>query len=298
MEHVTFNGWDCIRLSNGKVELLVTRDVGPRIVRYGFVGGANVMSEIEADKFSRGGDTWVNRGGHRLWIAPESYPFSYELDNEPYAEASEIENGIHTRQLPGPLTSVQKEMDIVLDPATGFARICNRLTNCGDKPIELASWSANVCGKDSREIIPLPEKKPHCNENLPPNQNWSLWSYTDLSDPRWTIGQKYLFLRQDTSISSPQKIGLRNRFGWLALERERMLFVMKFDHSDSVSYPDGNCNCETFTNGEFIELECLGPLVTLAPGESTEINEEWRLFADFEPCKDEDDVTKRVLPLI
>ena len=33
MEMVKFNGWDCIRLTNGKVELLVTRDIGPRIIR-------------------------------------------------------------------------------------------------------------------------------------------------------------------------------------------------------------------------------------------------------------------------
>lgn len=298
MEHVEFNGWDCIRLTNGKVELLITRDVGPRIIRYGFVGGPNVMAEIEADKYSKGGDVWVNRGGHRLWIAPEAYPFSYELDNEPYAEAIEIEGGIRTRQNPGSLTNVQKEMDIVLDENTGFVRICNRLRNCGSEPIELACWSLNVCGKNSREIIPLPEKKPHCNDNLPPNQNWSLWSYTDLSDSRWTIGKKYLFLRQDPSDPSPQKIGMRNRFGWIALECEKQLFVMKFDHSDSVAYPDGNCNFETFTNGDFVELEALGPLVKLAPGETTELNEEWKLFGDFEPCSDENDVTARVLPLI
>ena len=91
---------------------------------------------------------------------------------------------------------------------------------------------------------------------------------------------------------------MRNRFGWIALECEKQLFVMKFDHSDSVAYPDGNCNFETFTNGDFVELEALGPLVKLAPGETTELNEEWKLFGDFEPCSDENDVTARVLPLI
>ena len=50
MEMVKFNGWDCIRLSNGIVEVLVTRSVGPRIIRYGFVGGENVLCEIPGEQ--------------------------------------------------------------------------------------------------------------------------------------------------------------------------------------------------------------------------------------------------------
>ena len=32
---------NCLRLSNGQVEVVVTTDIGPRIVRYAFIGGEN-----------------------------------------------------------------------------------------------------------------------------------------------------------------------------------------------------------------------------------------------------------------
>ncbi len=298
MEIVKYNGWDCIRLTNGKVEVLITRSVGPRIIRYGFIGGPNMLGEIESQKYTSGEDKWMNRGGHRLWIAPEADPWSYELDNEPYAEAYEIPGGVHTRQDPGCITGVQKEMDILLDDETGFVTIRHRLTNCRNESLKLSLWTVNVCGLNGREIIPLPAKAGHSSENLLPNQNWALWSYTDFTDPRWSFGSRFVFLRQDPSISEPQKFGLRNRFGWLGYERENMLFITKFKHIDGAEYPDNNCNCETFVNGEIIELEHLAPLVTLSPGESTEEIEEWKLFDGFTPCRDEADVLARVIPLV
>ena len=33
----------CLSITNGIVDLAVTLDIGPRIIRYGFVGGANIM---------------------------------------------------------------------------------------------------------------------------------------------------------------------------------------------------------------------------------------------------------------
>lgn len=298
MEIVKFNGWDCIRLSNGTVELLVTRSIGPRIVRYGFVGKDNIFAEIESQKYTSGEKEWKNRGGHRLWIAPESFPWSYEPDNEPYIEATEIPGGIHLRQAPGPVTGVQKEMDIFLDEKTGFVRLHHRLTNLSGKTLKMSLWTVNACGTDGVEVIPLPEKKPHSMETLLPSQNLALWTYTDLSDKRWTFGSKYILLRQDPAMESAQKLGLRNRSGWLAYQRSNMLFVMKFDHRDDAIYPDYDCNCETFTNSEITELECLGPMVTLNNGESVEQDEEWKLYDGFAPIQGEDDVTKRVLPLI
>ena len=36
-EKVSYGGWpNCVRLNNGKVELIITTDVGPRVIRFGF----------------------------------------------------------------------------------------------------------------------------------------------------------------------------------------------------------------------------------------------------------------------
>ena len=55
-ERIKYNGWqNCMRLSNKEVELIVTADVGPRIIRFAFVGERNVLGEI-ADQAGGTGD--------------------------------------------------------------------------------------------------------------------------------------------------------------------------------------------------------------------------------------------------
>ena len=44
IEKTAFQGWpNCYRVSNGTVEFIATTDVGPRIISFGFVGGANLF---------------------------------------------------------------------------------------------------------------------------------------------------------------------------------------------------------------------------------------------------------------
>ena len=296
MEFIKYNGWDCVRLTNGMVELIVTREIGPRILRYGFVGGANVFGEIIADRGGKFEKGWVNRGGHRLWIAPEASPWSYEPDNLAYAEVVAIAGGIQTRQNPGPITPVEKRMDIVLDSVTGGVRVNHHLTNRGDEPVRLAVWAISVMGVKGTVIVPLPKKVPH-DPCLFPTQHWALWSYTDFADPRWELGHDYLRLHQDPDIFSPQKVGLRHREGWVAYQKDDLLFVDAFEHLDEATYPDDGVNFEAFTNSEFLELETLGPLVTLEPGESASFLECWMLFRGLKPCETEADISLYIKPL-
>ena len=84
VKKVAYRGWpNCCRISNGKVELIVTTDVGPRVIRFGFVGGQNLFKEYAAFLGKRGGKQWVNYGGHRLWHAPEDQQRTYSPDNSP-----------------------------------------------------------------------------------------------------------------------------------------------------------------------------------------------------------------------
>ena len=298
MEMVKFNGWDCIRLTNGKVEILITRDIGPRIIRYGFVGGPNLFAEIPAHIGGHGEAEWMNRGGHRLWIAPEADPWSYEPDNEPYASAIQISGGIRTVQAAGPIAGLEKQMDIVFDQETGGVSILNKLTNRTDHPVHCGAWTIAVMGLNGRAILPLPEKRFPPNQILTAVQRWATWSYTDFADPRWTWGSRFLFLRQDPAAAVPQKIGMESDAGWMAYERENMLFIKKYSHFAGAEYPDYGTNVQTYTNSEILELEQLGPLSTLQPGESLSLPEEWKIFGDFAPCKDEADVFARVVPLV
>ena len=46
MEMVSYGGWkNNVRLANKKIEMIVTLDVGPRVIRFGRPGGKNLFKE-------------------------------------------------------------------------------------------------------------------------------------------------------------------------------------------------------------------------------------------------------------
>ncbi|MDF2938011.1 MAG: hypothetical protein K0Q90_3384, partial [Paenibacillaceae bacterium] len=89
---ITYGGWgNCVEISNGIVDVVATVDLGPRIIRYGFKGQANLFKEDAEQSITNPvlyegtEDTWHIYGGHRLWTSPEVHPRSYYPDNEPVA---------------------------------------------------------------------------------------------------------------------------------------------------------------------------------------------------------------------
>src|SRR3954453_10057514 len=84
IEKTAWGGWpNCYRITNGEVELIVTTDVGPRVMRYAFVGGQNLFKEFTPQLGKHGEKEWMPRGGHRIWMGPEDAKLTYELDNGP-----------------------------------------------------------------------------------------------------------------------------------------------------------------------------------------------------------------------
>ena len=296
METTAFNGWqNNVRLTNGEVELIITKDVGPRVIRFGFVRGENVFAEIAGQQGGSGESEWMVRGGHRLWIAPEEEPKTYELDNSPI-DVEEIPDGVVTVQPTGPLSGVSKAMRITLAADANRVTLAHTLTNASTETISAAPWALSVMAADGMAVIPLPEKVPH-TERLTHNQEWSLWGYTDLSDPRWTLGSRFLFFRQDRSLG-PNKIGLAHREGWAAYLLDDLVFIKYFARKENAEYPDGGVNLETFSNEEILELESLGALVDLQPGATASHEEIWTLHRDVPACETEADVQANILPLL
>jgi len=89
---VPYGGWQtCLRLANNEVELIVTAEVGSRIIRFGFIGGGNEFVEYPEQMGRRGDSEYVAYGGHRLWLAPEVVERTKHPDNLPVEWAQEGE---------------------------------------------------------------------------------------------------------------------------------------------------------------------------------------------------------------
>jgi len=297
MEKVNYKGWpNCYRLSNNVVDLIVTTDVGPRVIRYGLVGKDNEFKEYTNMLGKTGGDEWRIYGGHRLWHSPEGKPRSYFPDNF-LVKIEPLPQGLRLIQPLETTTGIAKEIDITLSANDSHVTVRHRLKNTNLWAIELAPWALTVMAQGGKVIIPLPPRGSHEDELLATGL-LSLWAYTDMADPRWTWGRENIMLRQDPKAQKPQKVGVMDSDGWIAYANNNHLFVKKFNYIKGATYPDFGCSVETFTNADMLEVETVAPLIKLEPGQTVEHVEHWFLFDNVPSPNNDADIAKNVLPKV
>ena len=299
VEKIAWGGWpNCYRLSNGEVELVVTSDVGPRVMRYAFIGGPNVFLELTDQLGQSGEPEFRARGGHRVWAAPERYPLSWAPDNRPVEVRIQGEKTIELTAPIEPLSGLRKTLLIRLGSAGSSVMVHHRIENTLAWDIELAAWPLSMMTPGGVGVTGFPPRGTH-PEMLAPTNPLVMWAFSDFSDPRWTILRQYLALRQDVSQPAPTKAGLFNERTWGAYFVHGQLFLKQYAADPAARYPDLGCSFEMFANGATLELETLGPLKKLAPGASLEHGERWTLHHDLAMPELTDEALDRVLrPLI
>lgn len=281
MEIVSWGGWDrCARLVSGETEIIVTLEVGPRIVRYGRIGGPNHMRENPEEMGLKGGSEYRSYGGHRLWIAPEDFRRTYQSENDPVDYA--VEGDVHKFGIKPDVYGLQKEIWIKAIP-TGFA-VGHRVTNTSPYALAFAPWSLTVMAPGGECIFPQEPFQPH-SENFLPVRPLVLWSYTDMADPRWTWGTRTVRLRQTTN-SQPQKVGTLVKAGCVAYANHGECFFKRFPYEEGAPYADFGCNFETFTRHDMLEVESVGPLRSVETGETAWLLESWSLLPETPPTGD------------
>ena len=280
IKQLNHGGWEHnLQLVNDKVELIISLDVGPRILSYKTPRAENVLKNYPEQMGKCGEDEWMIRGGHRFWIAPEHEVLSYVPDNLPVDYDITEPNGVRLVNSGVDPWKIKKEMTVTLAEESSEVTIVHHATNEGAEPIEIATWGLSVMAPGGLQILPLPPFGPH-PQNLLPNRLMVAWAYTDLADPRWRFGERFITLRQ-TADGVPTKLGLAHKEKWVGYLTRDALFIKTFDYVEGAVYPDLGCNFETFTNSEMLEIESLSPLKKLAPGQSISHTEHWYLFGDI-----------------
>jgi hypothetical protein len=281
------------------VQLIVTADVGPRVIFFGFIDGDNEFHEFADQVGKSSGGEGQSYGGHRLWVAPE-LDRTYWPDNVPVrvVHQGNVVKFIGAVESSGSKAShMQREIDIELADSGSHVMLTHKISNHG-QATQMAPWAISVMEQNGRAILPFVQKAPWGPQHLLPESLLALWSYTDFSDPRWKLSRKYVQLRQDPNATGElvkQKVGIYARDGWGAYFRNGHLFVKHTDVKQGAHYPDYGCNFETYTDPGFLELESLGPLQTLAAGATATHIERWSLFKDVPAGEDDNWVDNEVL---
>lgn len=279
----------CLKISNGIIEALVTLDLGPRIISFGFVGGQNIMCDERErlgglcneayTEFFGEGRKWENLGGHRIWLSPESYPETYLPDDRPLAYEA-TENGAVFLPLPDEQIGIVKTLEVKMENDKPTMQVTMKVKNISDTPKEFAIWALSVCSEGGTLIVPTNTN----DTGLLPNRTIAVWPYTDMNSDRIYWGQKYVTLRQDNTAIKPVKLGfdLNNGTAYYVLGEDVLYKNYPTNHPNG-TYPDGGCSFETYTNDCMLEFETLGELKTVAPEEISEHSEVWTLVK--KPCE-------------
>jgi hypothetical protein len=289
-------GWpNCIRLYNSEIELIIATDIGIRILYFGFAGGKNIFYLSPEDLGKKGGDQWRIYGGHRLWHAPEAIPRTYSPDNDPISYLF----GAGILKLIQPVekdTGIIKEMEIYLSADTNHVHVVHRLINNNPFPLNLAAWALSALIPEGTAVVPQ-EPFGAGNDFLLPARSLALWNYTQMNDSRWNWGNKYILATPDSVSRTEQKIGLLNKSGWAAYCMEHAFLVKVFGYDPFAVYADFMSNNELYFNGQFLELETLGPYVNIPAGDKTENHECWQLVKGRIEVS-EQSIADHILPLL
>jgi hypothetical protein len=298
VDKVEYKGWhNCYRVSNGEIEAIVTADVGPRIIRFGFVGGQNMFKEY-AEQLGKSGEAdFQLRGGSRVWKAPEDPVATWAPDNVPVA-IKVTPTGLIATAPVEPLTKLQKAIEISMEPTGTKVTVSHRITNHGLFPLEFAPWVLTMMAQGGMVVSGFPPRGTH-PKDLAATNPLVMWAYTDLSDPRWKFTKKYMTLKQDPNNSNAQKLGTFNVDTWAAYLLNGEAFVKRAKADPTKTYTDFGCSFETFTNNDFLEIETLGPMTKVQPEQTVEQVEHWGLYRNVKPAAFTDEELTRVLePLL
>lgn len=292
---VNYNGWPhCLCMENGLIRLIITTDVGPRIIYCSFNERENLFHQNREQQGLMDDAEWHIYGGHRLWHSPQVGYRPNQPDNVPVqwnileGERLSLTSSMEQE------TRVQKVIEIEMAQEEPSVVVRHRIYNRGVWPVKLAPWALTVMREGGMEVFPVPQE----DTRFLPNYAISFWPWTKPNDHRFTLGDRYMFLRQDESDERWFKIGYRNTEGWGAYFRDNAMFVKLYDEKKNCEYPDYGSTFETYTDQFFIELESLGPLEEIEPGSYVEHTEKWYLFDQIEAPQSEEDMDQKILPLI
>jgi|AGTN01.2.fsa_nt_gi hypothetical protein len=265
-----------LSISDGKTELKVTLDVGPRIISLSKVGGENIFYEDKEEKITKDvsalygkGRVWRLYGGHRIWISPED-DTTYVPDDQKVKYAL-TERGAEFIPSPWKEKGAQTALGVTF-LSDGKIKVTMEIKNISQKTKLMSLWSLTVMrpGGVMRAALDTTDTGYSMNRNL------VLWSYSDVKDPRLSIENGLLSVRSDPAVEKPFKIGTCLKKLSAEYELDGVKFIKTVEETGK-AYPDCQSNLETYTNNIIHEIETLSPVAVLPPDQSVTHTEIWEL---------------------
>jgi hypothetical protein len=303
LEPAEVAGEPCVRVVGAPIEPVILRTAGPRII--GLERGGQNLFAVCPDAVLRaaGVAPLPLYGGHRLWEAPEVPALTYRPDAGPIDVAVDRMTVVISGPV-DPAIGLRREISLRMASDREAIDVDHVVTNHGSQSRRLAPWALTMLPLGGEALLPQ-ARPPHGEEAFQPVRSLVLWPYTRLDDPRLDLADDLIVLRAPAALgtapdrdagadlANPFKIGWPNARGWLAYRNRGTVFVKSAREKRGARYADFGASAQSFVNKSWLELETLGPTVTLRPGTSTRHRERW-LVADAPAGEPADELARRL----
>ncbi len=308
-----YHGWRALELRNGVARAALVPDIGGRVMQFwlgehGFLfNNQRLLGKLFSPEEHWGDGTiasWKNYGGNKTWPAPQGWDGPHQwagppdpvLDGGPFQvlEAGPLSAAL--RSQPDPRSGLQITRVFSLDPLAARAQLRRVMRNASDRTVRWSLW--DVTQLDCGEPTPdgTTRMRPGCWMYVPKNPQSRFpdgfqVTYGPPDNPQWGSAGPDLFAMEYQERIG--KVGLDACDGWIAFHDRAgdWVLVHQFTYVPGAEYPHGGDSVEIWAQGpgvaagvdfslphlrlHFSEMEVLGPLTTLAPGEQAEATIEW-----------------------
>ncbi len=255
---------------NGCVQVIIPLTYGLRIGHLSLCGGENLFFEQPKDMKELATEAgWRVRGGHRLWLAPESEKV-YCPDNEPITFEIQGEE-IVLRQKEDPWLKVKKTMRLSFVEENAV-RVVNEIENTDKETLRCSLWAISAMAPGGTQNLGFALR----DGGMDHWHRISMWDYTSLGDPRVEYRRDGICLKHRPT-GQKYKIGVGHPYGPVTYENKGVIFEKHFPVELEKEYPDANVSYETFMCDHMVEMESLSPLKEILPGETAQHTEVWKL---------------------
>jgi len=290
-------GWErSWTISNGRVEAVVVPAIG-RVMQFRFVGRTSPFWEdtaLRGKSPDPAPSEWVNFGGDKTWPSPQSewgkitsrgWPPPVAFDSMPL-ETSVRREGVVLRSPIDPHFGIRTERVVHLEPDAPVMTIVTSYEKVSGDPIEVGIW-----------IITQLEDPVAAFALLPPTsifpEGYNRQS-GDILPANLTVDGRLVALTRDPEHAS--KIGTdSSRLLWVGSSQ---MLLIESPRIPGARYPDQASSAEIYTNPNpkaYVELEMLGPLHLMKPGDRISQTNTYTLFPRQHPDA-KSDATRVLLP--
>lgn len=276
IQRIDYHNWlGCVRMTNGEVDLIYVPQVG-RIMRYGRVGGPNVLWESSrlaghSSVHAKRGE-WANYGGDKLWQSPQSlwvWPPAPILDGAPYEAEVDYKSLVVSGQASAK-SGIRFRRRISLDASGTAVHIENEMTNTSNHSETLGVWEITQVNDPDRVYVPLEP-----TDQMP--LGWAEFDEHPVHSEFVSAADGWLVVKRNPREGA--KLGTGSSRGVLMAEKAGVRFTITAAKKYG-TYPDDGRFLQVYTNGDpdrYVELEVLGPLTQLRPKETAVLNTIWSL---------------------